>query len=77
MKVNVLFFGILADISNREKLEVKNVTDSGILIAMLNKKFPGIGKTGYIVARNQKVIKDNVELNDGDEVALLPPFAGG
>ena len=77
MKVNVLFFGILADITNRDKLEVKNITDSGALITMLNKKFPGIRKTGYIAARNQKVIKDIVEFNDGDEIALLPPFAGG
>jgi sulfur-carrier protein len=79
MNVNVLFFGILAD-----KIGMSSMTFSGAktldeLILEIQNKFPSISQknTKYIVSRNQEIVRTNVNLIEGDEIALLPPFSGG
>jgi molybdopterin synthase sulfur carrier subunit len=74
--VNVLFFGPLIDIAGKEKmsLEAKSVNDAKV---QLERNFPElIGRT-YRFALNQEIIYGDFPLKNGDELALLPPFAGG
>jgi molybdopterin synthase sulfur carrier subunit len=40
-------------------------------------KFPSLSNYRFQVAVNKERIKGNVLLSDNDEIALLPPFAGG
>ena len=40
-------------------------------------EYPFLKNMNYLIAVNQEVIKDNIALRDGDEIALMPPFAGG
>jgi molybdopterin synthase catalytic subunit len=51
------------------------------LIERLNAGYPQIGelirKKRVLVSVNQEVAHEETEIQDGDEVALLPPFAGG
>lgn len=79
MKVNVLFFGILADKTGMFSLRVNNAVTLKDLISELEKRFPSISQkqTKYVVSRNQEIVRTNVNLDDGDEIALLPPFSGG
>ena len=51
------------------------------LIGMLETGYPAIGeliqKKKVLVSVNQEIAHGETEIRDGDEVALLPPFAGG
>ncbi len=79
MKLTLLFFGSLVDITGIPKKEL--TTDSLLDVTLLNEHlhtiFPLMQKHKYKIAVNQKMVEVNQRLNDGDEVAFLPPFAGG
>jgi molybdopterin synthase catalytic subunit len=51
------------------------------LVGVLEAGYPAIGeliqKKKVLVSVNQEVAHEETEIRDGDEVALLPPFAGG
>lgn len=51
------------------------------LVAWLNAAYPQIGelihKKKILVSVNQEIAHEDLQLREGDEVALLPPFAGG
>jgi molybdopterin converting factor small subunit len=54
---------------------VKNVVE------LVNKRYPKIGELIYkkkiLVSVNQDIAHEDTKVQEGDEVALLPPFAGG
>ena len=51
------------------------------LVDLLNTGYPAIGellhKKKVLVSVNQEIAHEETEIRDGDEIALLPPFAGG
>lgn len=51
------------------------------LVERLNAGYPKIGelirKKKVLVSVNQEMAHEETEIEDGDEIALLPPFAGG
>jgi molybdopterin synthase catalytic subunit len=51
------------------------------LVGALEAGYPAIGeliqKKKVLVSINQEIAHEETEIRDGDEVALLPPFAGG
>jgi len=69
-------FGRLADIAGNA-VSVNDVTDTDSLVNELNKKYPGLSNTKYVIAVNKEIIKGNTPLNKKSIVALLPPFSGG
>ncbi len=79
MNVKVLFFGILEDKAGISSLKVNTGDTLDELINDLENKFPSISqkKTKYIVSRNQEMVRTNIKLIEGDEIALIPPFSGG
>ena len=77
MKVKVLLFGMLSDKTRNPSVEAEDVADTDELKKQLEERFPSLLGMQYNLSVNQEIYKENVELYDGDEVALLPPFAGG
>lgn len=77
METTILLFGNLAQIAETNKLILENLHDIKNVEEYLFTKFPTFKKQKYAVALNQKVTKENQTLSDGDELAFLPPFAGG
>jgi molybdopterin synthase sulfur carrier subunit len=77
LKVKVLFFGVLAYKAENSSVVVENVNDLDELKRNLKAKFSFLENTSYLIAVNQTVVKGNIKLNDNDEIALLPPYAGG
>lgn len=77
MKVNVLFFGILTDIVGKTSLEIEEVENIRQLKSWLWKNYPKTKDIDFQIALNKNIVDGKFELNNGDEVALLPPFAGG
>jgi len=76
MSLKVIMFGRLADIAGNS-VSVSDVNDTDSLINVLQKKYPALNETKYVVAVNKQVIKGNTSLDKNSEVALLPPFSGG
>ena len=76
-KIKVLFFGALSEISGREQQTVEIPGNLGDLVELLNSENPGLKNARFSIAVNQEISPVDRELSDGDEVALLPPFAGG
>ncbi|HMQ69378.1 MAG TPA: MoaD/ThiS family protein, partial [Ignavibacteria bacterium] len=72
-------FGILADKTGSSEIEfeIDNTVDAETLLTKINKKFPEFEKTNYAVAVNKKVVSGDHLITSNDEIALLPPFAGG
>lgn len=77
MKINVLFFGILSEITGKKSLSFDDISDTTQLNNKLTDKFPEIKSITYRLAVNQVIIDTNTKLKDSDEVAFMPPFAGG
>ncbi|MBM3420275.1 MAG: MoaD/ThiS family protein [Bacteroidetes bacterium] len=77
MSVRVLFFGFLAERAGAPEKRYEAVTDTNALEAMVAGEIEGLQEYSYIVSVNRQAIRGNTPLNDGDEVAFLPPFAGG
>lgn len=75
--MRVLFFGVLTDVTGCPHLELENFGDSTALDEHLRKRFPALQEKTYRLAVNRQLAEGPVPLKAGDEVALLPPFAGG
>ena len=77
MKINVLFFGILTDIIGSNSIEIKDIESISMLKSWLWKNYPKTKEMDFQVALNKNIIEGKVDFKNGDEIALLPPFAGG
>ena len=77
MKIKILFFGILAEVAGADSINVEDQPDLNHLTELVLNKFPEIRHYNYRVSVNRVLVDGNPNLNEGDEVAFLPPFAGG
>lgn len=75
--VKVLFFGKLTVIAGNEQLTIEGIDYSNQLIENLEFKFPKIKNNIYSIAVNNKMIFNSIKLENGDIIALMPPFSGG
>jgi molybdopterin synthase sulfur carrier subunit len=75
--VKVLFFGSLVDKTESSSVNFENANDLNGLMKNLKSKFPFLEESSFVIAVNQVIVRENVKLNNNDEIALLPPFAGG
>lgn len=76
MKVKVLFFGYVAQTTGVMGMEL-SAGDTDQLRNIISKQFPALEKMPFAIALNHDIIRQNTRLNENDEVAFLPPFAGG
>ena len=77
MELTVFFFGSLVDVTGHAKKVMALQLDTDSLNIQLQKEYPALIATKYFMAVNQQMIKTNRVLNNGDVVALMPPFSGG
>lgn len=72
-----MFFGILAEVAGtsfRLYNQVKSISD---LRFRIQDDFPEIVHYSFRISVNNVITDNDLLLKSGDEVALLPPFAGG
>jgi molybdopterin converting factor subunit 1 len=83
MRVAVLYFAVLKDVFGREREELElpaGATVSGLLELLRERAARATGRRSLdsiAVAVNQEYARADAVLEDGDEVALLPPVSGG
>ena len=77
MKVNIKYFGMILEYIGMEK-EIFLSNSGGTVDNLKNElelKYPSLQKMNYRISINKSLSQDT--FNNGDEIALLPPFAGG
>ena len=77
MSIQVKLFGLLADTVGKSELQIENASDIDSLKKEMLLDYPNLANKFFIVAVRKQIIRNNQKLETGDEVALLPPFAGG
>ncbi|MBI4463866.1 MAG: molybdenum cofactor biosynthesis protein MoaE [Acidobacteria bacterium] len=81
MQVRVLFFGMLKDIVGRaeEKIALEEGSDMGRLYELYAARYPRLADhaRSILFSRNQEFVGHGEHLQEGDEVAFLPPVSGG
>ena len=76
-KIRFLFFGRLKDIVGTNEIVASDIKDIEDLKKYLFDKFPKLKGEIFSVALNYEIIHTSENLKDNDEVALIPPVAGG
>jgi molybdopterin synthase sulfur carrier subunit len=77
MQVKVLFFGVLTDVAGTDCKFYEDVYSTGDLLHRIVDDYPEIEHYTYRLSVNSEITGEEQTLSDQDEVALLPPFAGG
>jgi len=76
MSIQVLFFGFIADRLGEREASLSEY--EGMTIENIVHATGCADLQPLLVAVNQVQVNDmSVVVNDGDEVALMPPFSGG
>ena len=82
--VTVRLFGMTKMLAGNQGILSLDLVNGGRvkdLVGALEAGYPAIGeliqKKKVLVSVNQEIAHEETEIRDGDEVALLPPFAGG
>ena len=77
MHITIKYFGQIAEVT---QLEQESIEFSGTLISelleTLYSKYSVLKNKDFQVAQNQELVSIETELT-GNDIALLPPFAGG
>jgi molybdopterin synthase catalytic subunit len=81
MRVKVLFFGVLKDLTGHSEqlLELTPGTTIGALFESCFHRFETLRdkRSSILFARNREFTSADTELSENDEVAFLPPVSGG
>ncbi len=75
--MTVLFFGVLAEVVGNSKIEMDPSPDTDSLRNALFQQYPALAHHAVVLAVNLARVQNNTALSPTDEVAMLPPFAGG
>lgn len=76
---NIQCFGMIAEWAggNHRVIDLPEETDVLTLRKAAEQHWPRLAGITYRVAVNQRLAEDSTPVNHNDEIALMPPFAGG
>lgn len=80
MTITLKYFGLIADVTktNEEVITIeKSDFSTKDLLENLTQKYPNLNENSFVIAVNKTVVTENLNLNNNDTIAILPPFAGG
>ncbi len=77
--IRVLLFGVLATKTGTKEIEldVKTPVSLEALLEELRKRLPSLPEGEFLFAVNEEHASKETTVNDGDTVAIMPPFSGG
>lgn len=76
-QIRVKTFGKITEIINKDVLDLNVEGTHENFIKLLCDDYPELKNFTFSVAINQIIPVGPVNLKEGDELALLPPFSGG
>jgi molybdopterin synthase sulfur carrier subunit len=77
MEIKVLFFGVLAEVTGTAFKHYRDVSSKKDLLIRIQDDFPEIVHYKYRISVNSEISDEDLLLKQDDEVAFMPPFAGG
>ncbi len=79
MEIKVLYFGEIAEWKGcaEELKQLNSSITTDEFVGSLVKEIPQLAQINYAIAVNRNMIDAPVELLNGYEVSVFPPFAGG
>lgn len=77
MEIKVRLFGILAEKAGSSEISINDIENTDALQARIDAMDINIDTSNCVLAVNRQVVRSGKKLQEGDEVALMPPFAGG
>ena len=77
MNIKVKLFGSLVDKTGKSELPVSGCPDTDSLKKTVLTQYPQLKDCVFLISVNKHIVKDNHKLEEGNDIALLPPFAGG
>jgi molybdopterin synthase catalytic subunit/molybdopterin converting factor small subunit len=82
--ITIRLFGVTKMLAGNQSSLSLNLPDGGQvkdLVGLMETRYPAIGelihKKKVLVSVNQEIAHEETVIGDNDEIALLPPFAGG
>lgn len=77
MKIEILFFGQLTDITGCNNMQLDNPGSLGQLKVQLFSKFPALMNSKFTIAINNRLIIEDQIILENSTIAFMPPFSGG
>ena len=79
LKVKIRFFALYRDLvgSSEVECEIEPGDTVNTLIMKLKDRYHELPCTPAMIAVNAEYVESDFMLNDGDDIAVLPPFSGG
>ncbi len=74
--MEILLFGAIAEKAGASTVQVQ-ATSLDALRTALVAHIPGLDRMRYAIAVDRQVVTDDRALSGHEEIAVLPPFAGG
>ena len=74
--MEVLLFGMIAEKAGTDRMVVE-VGSLAQLRQVLTERIPAMAKLSYAIAVDRRIVHQDVPLTGSEEIAVLPPFAGG
>lgn len=74
--MKVLLFGMIAEKAGATELAVQ-ASSLAQLKQVLEERIAGLERMSYAIALDRRITRDDVKLTGAEEIAVLPPFAGG
>lgn len=72
----MLLFGMIAERAGADRIDL-NAADTAELKSMLIERINGLESFSYAIAVDRVIINKDMPLTGSEEIAVLPPFAGG
>jgi molybdopterin converting factor small subunit len=74
--MEVRLFGAIAEKAGSDRVQVQAHSTAGLLRSLLD-MIPDLRHMRYALAVDRRIVKEDTALTGTEEIALLPPFAGG
>lgn len=77
MEIEIISFGQLAEFIENQRMNMGDIRDTDELKRYLEARFPMLAESKYKLALNKIIVNENLQINNNDTLAIMPPFSGG
>ncbi|MBL7962747.1 MAG: MoaD/ThiS family protein [Flavobacteriales bacterium] len=74
--MEVLLFGMIAEMAGADRVKV-DASSVHQLRRALADRIPDLDKFSMAIAVDRRIVHEDMPLTGSEEIAVLPPFAGG
>ena len=77
MKIELLFFGQLTDLTGTTVVMLDHMPDTDTLKHHVFDMYPSLQQSKLMIAVNNKLVTENEVIPEGAKIAFMPPYSGG